>query len=90
MLENNFSIIRLAISTGGILIFLLFELAMPYRPSIVSKPKRWFINIGMTLLNSILLTIIFRGAAIASTAYAQSNNAGVLNMLEFPVCSASR
>ena len=84
MNENYFSLIRLGLSTGGILVFLLLELAIPYRPSTVSKPKRWAINIGMSLMNSILLTVIFRGAIIASAAYAQSQNAGVLNMLDFP------
>jgi sterol desaturase/sphingolipid hydroxylase (fatty acid hydroxylase superfamily) len=84
MLESYFSLIRMGLSVGGVLIFLLFELAVPYRPSTVSKAKRWAINIGMSLMNSILLTLIFRGAIVSAAAYAQSQNAGVLNMVGFP------
>ena len=84
MLESYASWIRLGLSVGGVLVFLFFELIVPYRPSTVSKVKRWAINLGMTAMNSILLTVIFSGAIISVAAYAEAEKAGVLNVADMP------
>ncbi len=84
MLESYGSWIRLGLSVGGVLVFLFFELIVPYRPSTVSKVKRWAINLGMTAMNSILLTVVFAGAIISVAAYAGTEKAGLLNMADMP------
>jgi sterol desaturase/sphingolipid hydroxylase (fatty acid hydroxylase superfamily) len=84
MFEINESFIRLSLFWGGLIFFLLLELLVPYRPSSVSKVKRWINNISLTIFNSILLNLIFSAAIIGTAAYVQANGLGILNMIEGP------
>jgi len=78
------SVIRLFLFWGGILFFLILELVISYRPSSVSKLKRWINNLALTLFNSILLNLIFSAAIVGTAAYAQKNQLGILNLIEIP------
>ena len=62
----------------------LLEFLVPYRPSSVSKLKRWINNISFTIFNSILLNLIFSAAIISTAAYVQTNRLGILNLIEVP------
>lgn len=77
------SMVRIAFSIGGLLLFLLIELAGPYRQPTVSKSKRWFINLGMTIFNNILL-FIPAGFLLGAASYADKQGFGVLNMIDLP------
>jgi len=69
---------------GGLALFLALELMIPYRKPSVSKTKRWFINLGLTVFNSALLRLAFAGAAMATSAYVTANHIGVLYLVELP------
>ena len=88
MIETNGSLIRLGLTLGGLVIFLIIELIAPYRPSTVSKAKRWAVNMGLTVFNSFVLFLIFEvaflGAVIKTANYVNANGLGVLNMLALP------
>ncbi len=75
--ESN---IRLLLFLGALLFFLVLELLVPYRPSSVSKFKRWTNNLAMTLFNSILITLIFSAAIVNTALYAQSRQLELLNI----------
>jgi sterol desaturase/sphingolipid hydroxylase (fatty acid hydroxylase superfamily) len=79
--ESN---IRLLIFLGALLFFLILELLVPYRSNSVSKFKRWINNLSMTLFNSIIITLIFSAAIVNTALYAQSQQLGLLNILEIP------
>lgn len=79
--ESN---IRLILFLGVLLFFLILELLVPYRSSSVSKVKRWVNNLAVTLFNSILISLIFSGAIVSMARYAQSQQLGILNILEIP------
>ena len=68
----------------GLVFFLALELLMPYRPSTVSKLRRWAQNLGITFFNSVLLKLCFTPLIIASVAYVQKNNIGLLATLSAP------
>ncbi|MDY6791796.1 MAG: sterol desaturase family protein [Thermodesulfobacteriota bacterium] len=84
MFDLNESFIRLLLFWGGLLFFFSLELLVPYRSSSVSKLKRWINNISFTIFNSILLNLIFSTAMVSTAAYVQTNELGMLNMIEGP------
>lgn len=78
------SLIRLLLFWGALLFFLTLEILIPYRPSSVSKLKRWINNLALTLFNSILLNLIFASAIVFTATYAQANKIGILNIVQAP------
>ena len=84
MSPSEFVIWRMSIFMGGLVFFLLLELAVAYRQPSVSKTKRWFVNLGMTVFNSLLMRVIFAGAVLAVSAYVTRNHIGLLNLIPLP------
>lgn len=84
MSETEASYWRMGLFIGGLLVFFLLELIMPYRPSTVSKFKRWLINLGMTAFNRVVLMLLFSTAAVQTASYVTRNDIGVLNLLSLP------
>ncbi|MFH1058144.1 MAG: sterol desaturase family protein [Pseudomonadota bacterium] len=84
MLDANAPLIRLAIFWGGLALFLLLELAIPYRRPSVSKLKRWLTNLGMTALNSVILAVVFGAAILATSRYVTEHKLGALNQVDLP------
>ena len=76
--------IRFLLFWGVVLFFLVLELIVPYRPSSVSKLKRWINNLALTLFNSILLNLLFSAAILGTAAYVQNNKLGIINMVQAP------
>ncbi len=89
MFDISGSSIRLFLFFGGLLFFLFLEVVTPYRPSSVSKLKRWMMNLSITLFNSILINLIFSGAVIFVANYGQTHKTGILNMARRPLGSRS-
>lgn len=84
MFDISESFIRLLLFWGGLFFFFSLELLFPYRPSSVSKLKRWINNISFTIFNSILLNLIFSAAIIGTAAHVQTHGLGLLNLIEGP------
>jgi sterol desaturase/sphingolipid hydroxylase (fatty acid hydroxylase superfamily) len=61
-----------------------WELAAPRRPLTTSKSTRWIGNIGIVLLNTVLLRLIFPTAAIGMALLAGERGWGLLNNLNLP------
>jgi sterol desaturase/sphingolipid hydroxylase (fatty acid hydroxylase superfamily) len=78
------SLIRAAAFWGGLLLFLVPELLVPYRKNTVSKAKRWVNNVGLTVLNSLVLYVLFAGALVSTAAYVSTHQLGVLHMVALP------
>lgn len=84
MTNLTIALIRGLISWGGFFFFLLFEYLRPYRLPSVAKTKRLMINIFLTLLNSLLLSIVFAAATINSALHVSANHLGILNSFSLP------
>ena len=54
--------IRLAFFMGIFAIVALFELLSTRRPLTTSKGKRWFANIGIVIINTVLLRFLLPSA----------------------------
>ena len=76
--------IRLAVFLGMFITIAVWELAVPRRPLSCSRLFRWSSNLGIVVLNTISLRLIFPVAAIGVSAYAMSRGWGVFNILLLP------
>lgn len=85
MFNISESLIKFLLFWGVLLFFLSLELLVPYRPSSVSKIKRWINNLALTLFNSILINLIFSTAIVLTATYVQTYKMGVLNMVQAPM-----
>lgn len=77
-------LIRGAIYLTGMVVFLVLELIVPYRPDSVSKPHRWFINIGLTFFNNVVLWLMFGASVLTTARYVSEHNLGLLGYLDAP------
>jgi len=62
----------------------LWEMAAPRRAPTVSKALRWANNIGLVVLNTLLLRLLFPAAAVGMAAFAAQQGWGLLNYFEPP------
>ena len=76
--------IRLGFFSGILGIMSLWELAAPRRVLTVPKLLRWINNIGIVVINSFLLRIIFPSAAMGVSVFAQKHGWGLFNHFRLP------
>ena len=62
----------------------LWELAAPRRSLTVSKTLRWASNLGLLVLNTVLLRLLFPLAAVSVAAFCTTNGWGLLNHFQVP------
>jgi sterol desaturase/sphingolipid hydroxylase (fatty acid hydroxylase superfamily) len=87
-LENFFQthepIIRLAAFLGVFAIMALWEIRAPRRALSVPKLRRWGANLGLVVLNTLILRLLFPLAAVGLAALAASRGWGLLNQVALP------
>jgi sterol desaturase/sphingolipid hydroxylase (fatty acid hydroxylase superfamily) len=65
-------------------VMLIWELAAPRRILTVSKSLRWANNLGLLLLNSIVLRLLFPAAAVGIAYTASTEGWGLFNLVGLP------
>lgn len=83
-LLTNEPVLRLSAFLGIFVLMALWELFAPRRPQTVSKPGRWVNNIGIVVVDTLVLRILFPTLAVGVALWAESNNWGLLNFLGAP------
>ena len=76
--------VRLSAFVGVFALVALWELVAPRRPLQVSKAVRWTSNIGIVVLDTVLLRLVFPVAAAGIAAVLGSLGWGLFNALEWP------
>ncbi len=76
--------LRLGVFFGILLVMALWEVLAPRRALVVSKPRRWFSNLGIVSLNSLLLRLLLPMTAVAFAVYARQQSWGVFNHFAVP------
>ncbi|MCW9035987.1 MAG: sterol desaturase family protein [Alphaproteobacteria bacterium] len=81
----NETTIRLSAFLGIFTIMAIWEVIAPCRTLQVSKMGRWFNNLGIVVLNSLLLRVLFPIAAVGVATIGEMSGWGLFNWLEWPV-----
>lgn len=76
--------IRLGFFLGIFAVIGFWELLAPRRRLTVSKALRWTSNLGLVVLNTVLLRLIFPLAGVGLAAFCTENGWGILNHFQVP------
>ncbi|MBV1882114.1 MAG: sterol desaturase family protein [Pseudomonadales bacterium] len=82
-LTSHQTAIRLSFFLTLFCVVALVELQRPKRMLTVSKGKRWLNNLGVTVLNSVMMRLVFPTTAVGVAVLAESNGWGVFNYFQF-------
>lgn len=77
--------IRLGFFLGVFMLVAIGEFLSPRRSLTVSKVLRWANNLGLVVLNTVILRLIFPAAAVGVAAFAAESGSGLLNFYEIPL-----
>ena len=80
----NEAAIRLAAFFGIFALMAAWEVAAPRRVRLHSRAVRWTANLGLVVLNTVLLRLLFPLAAVGFAAFAAERGWGLLNNLALP------
>jgi sterol desaturase/sphingolipid hydroxylase (fatty acid hydroxylase superfamily) len=81
LIMENEPIIRLGFFVGIFLAVALGELLAPRRNMTTSKASRWFANIGIVVINTALVRLLFPVAAVGMAVIANQKGWGLFNNL---------
>ena len=87
-IASNEVTIRLGFFISIFAIVALWELVAPKRALTVSKAVRWFNNISIVVLNTILLRLLFPAAAVGVAAFVSAQGWGIFNYYQVPIVVA--
>ena len=76
---SNEPAIRIGFFIGVFALVATWEWVAPQRLLTVSKALRWSSNLGLFLLNTVLLRLIFPAAAVGMAVFSAANGWGLLN-----------
>ncbi|WP_428624852.1 sterol desaturase family protein [Sedimenticola sp.] len=81
---DNEIFIRLGCFFGILLWIALWEIRSPRRKLSQPKARRWLHNLGLTVLNSLLLRLLFPAAAVGIAVIAEQKDWGLFNYYPVP------
>ena len=81
VIQNEIAI-RLGFFFSVFLVMAIWEVLAPRRALTVSKAIRWANNLGLVLLNSLVVRLIFPVAAVGMAAFADRQGWGILNYFD--------
>jgi sterol desaturase/sphingolipid hydroxylase (fatty acid hydroxylase superfamily) len=81
---ENEALIRLGFFFGVLTVMAIWELLLPRRVLTMSKLTRWLSNLGIVVIDTALLRLIFPVLAIGVAVAGQENNWGLLNNVQLP------
>ena len=76
--------IRLGAFAGIFALMALWEVLAPKRRQLVGRWRRWPANLGIVVLDSLLVRLIFPTAAVGVALYAEAHGWGLLHALGVP------
>ena len=76
--------VRLSFFFGIFVSMALWEIFAPRRALTVPKTQRWTANLGIVVLNTVMLRLLFPAAAVGMALFAQQHGWGVFNYFPTP------
>ncbi len=80
--------IRLGVFLGVFALVALAEAVFPRRARSQSRWARWPHNVGIVVVNTVVLRVVFPMAAVGMALYAEARGWGLLNILDLPYAVA--
>ncbi len=87
-IDANEPLLRGGFFVGVLIAMLLWEQIAPRRPRNISRVRRWFGNLGVVVLNTVVVRLLFPTAAVGMAATAANGDFGLLNVVELPFALA--
>src|SRR5713226_3580128 len=81
--------LRFGAFCGIFTVMALWELRRPRRPLTRPRQERWSTNLGLTLLNTVLVRVTARGAAYTAAVFAADRGVGLLHWYPLPAWAAA-
>ena len=78
---NDGTLIRLSLFLGIVIVMALWEVRAPRRKRLFPRSQRWPANLGMVVLNTLLVRILIPATAIGLAGQAWSHQWGLFHML---------
>ncbi|MEQ9490347.1 MAG: sterol desaturase family protein [Alphaproteobacteria bacterium] len=75
---------RLAIFAGTFALMIVWEMALPRKVRSLSRWARWPSNIGIVVLNTVVLRVIMPTTAVGFALIAEANGWGLFNLVAVP------
>ena len=82
-------VVRLACFLGILAAMALWEVLAPRRPQAVGRLLRWPNNLGLVVLDTVIVRLLFPLAAVGMAFLAQSKGWGLFNLLSVPASLAT-
>eukprot|EP00435_Cladocopium_sp_Y103_P077418 s1_g1157.t1 len=76
--------LRLSVFLGVLLVMGAWEYLAPKRPLGFSKLKRWTTNLGLSVVNGLMLRLLVPILAVGAAAWAEEQSIGLLNQVGLP------
>ena len=76
--------IRLAFFLGVFIVLAIWEVTAPRRELRTSKKQRWFANIGIVVIYTVLLRVLGLALAVSAAVYAETKGWGLFNVVDTP------
>jgi sterol desaturase/sphingolipid hydroxylase (fatty acid hydroxylase superfamily) len=83
-IQSHEAAIRLGFFVGVFALMATWEALVPRRARTLSRLRRWSSNIGLVVLNTILLRLLFPAASVGMALFASAEGWGLLNAVEIP------
>lgn len=77
-------VLRLAAFVGVFAVLAVWEALAPRRARSQTRRRRWSINLGLSVLNTVVLRIVFPVAAVGAALWAAEGGWGLFNQLAAP------
>jgi sterol desaturase/sphingolipid hydroxylase (fatty acid hydroxylase superfamily) len=77
-------VIRLSCFLGVLVLMAIWELLTPRRPQSIKRLLRWPNNLGLVVIDTLVVRLLFPIAAVGMAFLAQTKGWGLLNILPLP------
>ncbi len=84
VIQTHEAAIRLVFFVGIFALMAIWEVRAPRRARTLTRLQRWTSNLGLVVLNTVLLRILFPAAAVGMALFADVQGWGLLNAIDVP------
>jgi sterol desaturase/sphingolipid hydroxylase (fatty acid hydroxylase superfamily) len=84
VIQTHEAAIRLGFFVGIFALMATWEVRAPRRARTLTRLQRWTSNLGLVVLNTVLLRILFPAAAVGMALFTSAQGWGLLNAIELP------